>query len=320
MEKREYINKLKEYTMTNGISIYDYYWYCAKYIRERGNFKIPEFELQNPFITTREVQFLLNNNDSRIEEYYASAMTKIISLQQASLSNEEYSNQYHSVTREEIQEIVNEKLRSITPNRDKKLTRDDMKDVINEKLGVVSSVKGKLTSIGRKLSDLLNGFAVVREDKTARTHLYYHDAKKNTLKGEQLYYHNRLSVQSGYYVNYQEYLDRLIDHLIEKHPTASSFQFIRDDGVVKSLKEVVEEAYAILTKNGVIRYGKPLVGKEFHSYEEYKKLNIQGVEYYAEEPLKVGIYVRRDILTRIFARYKAKAIIVEQQDEKKSVK
>ena len=340
MDKKEYINKLKTFTESRGISIYDFYWYCARHVREKKNFSLPEFELQNPFLTTRDIQLLLNSSDSRIEEYFASAMTKVISSQQMALSKEEIREVVDEklleqksekktmsstiINREEIKNIINDKLNEVSfPKnpQEKALTKEDMKDVINEKLGLLSSVKGKLTSIGRKIADLLNGFAVIKEEKTGRTHLYHHDAKKDSLTGERVYLNNQFQVSSGYYVNYQEYLNHMISDFIDKNPTASNLLFVRDDGTVKNYNEVVEEAFAILSKNGIIRYGKSLVGKEFKTYREFRQLGIKGEEYYAGKPLKVGLYVRRDILTRIFARYKIRAIEkVNPVTKKQSVK
>ena len=103
------------------------------------------------------------------------------------------------------------------------------------------------------------------------------------------------------------------------YPYPEEIRFIREDGLERSLKEVLEEAFAILRQSGSLRFGKDLAGKEIKTYQDLVDLKLDKTEEYATEPLKVGVYVRRDILTRIFAKYKAKVTMLEQE-EKQSTK
>ena len=106
MERREYIQKLKEYTKIQGISIYDYYYNYAKLLRSNDKFVLQLFELRNPFLTSEDIKKLVFSKEDRIEEYFADIMTKLISYQVLLLS------------KEEIREVIDESL-------DKTISREE---------------------------------------------------------------------------------------------------------------------------------------------------------------------------------------------------
>ncbi len=357
MEKKEYIEKLKKFVEEKNISIYDYYYAYALTIRSNKRFALPEFELSNPFLTAEDITLLLNSKEERIEEYYATVMARVIELNEELLRQEEISRKdieevveeelgepqvtrsdikeaveeelgESQVTRTEIEEVIKEQLGEPQVTRadieevveaqlnQSQVTRTDIEDIINKQLGEKPSLKVVLTSIGRKIADLLNGFAVIKEEKTGRAHLYYHDAKEDSLKGERIILNNKLEANSGYYVNYQEYVDAILNPILEQNPEEVSF--VREDGEEKALMEVLEEAFAILRQNGAIRFGKELLGKDIRSYQDILDLQLSNSEEFAGEELKTGIYVRRDILTRIFAKYKIKYKVNQIKDNKEN--
>ena len=353
MERREYVQKLKEFTKEKGLSIYEYYLAYALTVRSNKRFVLPDFELNNPFLTAEDIKKLLECQDPRIVEYYALAMEKVISLQTEELTRQEVvevvdEKLNETISRKDVEEIIDDKLGEtisrqdvkeavdeklaetdvlgrediidvINEHLDRDLTRDGIQEVINENMDKQPIFKVVITSIGRKIADLLNGFAVVREEKTGRAHLYHHDAKTDSLKGEKVFINNQLKVDSGYYVNYQEYIDQMLDEIVAKYPAPEEIRFVRDDQEERSLNEVLEEAFAILMQQGALRFGKELQGKKITTYKELRSLQLEGTEEYANEPLKVGVYVRRDVLTRIFARYHAKVTVMEE-DNKQPIK
>lgn len=319
MEKKEYIKKLREYTKRNGMSIADYYFLWSLTIRTKKQFSLPEFELENPFLTAEDYQKLIDTNDQRIVEYYAHVMEKTVELssQEETLSRKEIEEAIDEEmpkepTREEITEAIDESF-----EKDGVVSREEIEEAINEELEDTKEepkIQVVMTSINGSIADLLNGFAVVRESKTGRAHLYHHDAKKDSLTGEQVFRNNQLKADSGYYVNFEEYIDTILDEIAERYPYPEEIMFVRDDGLERKLSEVVEEAFAIGRQHGAIRFGKNIQGKEINSYSDLVKLHLESHEEpYGEETLRPGIYVRRDILTRIFAKYQAKVIRLEEE-------
>ena len=341
MERREYVQKLKEYTKEKGLSIYNYYLLYALAVRSDAYYTLPDFELNNPFLTPEDIKKLLESQDPRIVIFYALAMEKVISLQPEELTRDEMKDVVEEtlpeekvIGRDEITEVVNERLDELDTVRspesaidredivdimnaelDRDISRDDIEEVIDENIEKKPTLKVIITSIGKKIANLLNGFAVIREEKTGRVHLYHHDAKTDTLKGERVYLNDQLKVNSGYYVNFQEYVDQMLDEIISKYPNPESIHFVRDDGEEKTIGEVLEEVFAILMKQGALRFGKGLKGKTITSYQELRNLELEGTETYANEPLRVGVYVRRDVLTRVFARYQAKVTVLEENNK-----
>lgn len=273
MNKKGYIERLLKYTKENNISLYDYYLRLAKHIRYSDNYKLQDFEKQNPFIKQDDIGLLYTSTDDKVVEYFAKSMTERIEEKQ------------EKATKEEIEELLDEELSD-----------------------------SKLVSISRKIADKMNGFAVVREDKTNRVHLYYHDAKTNALTGEEIYLNNSVEADSGYYVNYEDYIDNMLDELMNKYPESNTMTFIRDDGLVRPLREVLEEAYDILRQRGAMRFGQDLFKETINSFADLKKLDTNHTEDYAGEPLRVGVYVRRDLVTRIFDKYKVKVEYIENKN------
>ena len=273
MNKKGYIERLLKYTKENNISLYDYYLRLAKHIRYSDNYKLQDFEKQNPFIKQDDIGLLYTSTDDKVVEYFAKSMTERIEGKQ------------EKTTKEEIEELLDEELSD-----------------------------SKLVSISRKIADKMNGFAVVREDKTNRVHLYYHDAKTNSLTGEEIYLNNSVEADSGYYVNYEDYIDNMLDELMNKYPESNTMTFIRDDGLVRPLREVLEEAYDILRQRGAMRFGQDLFKETINSFADLKKLDTNYTEDYAGEPLRVGVYVRRDLVTRIFDKYKVKVEYIENKN------
>ena len=175
----------------------------------------------------------------------------------------------------------------------------------------------KITSISRKISDSLNGFAVVREEKIGRAHVYFHKAEDNSLKKHRVFYNNECDYESGYYVNFQEYMDHLVDEIVA---TVSEFHFVRDDGVIMTLDEIAEEAYSISVKYGAFSVGDAFNDDKEYTYQEYKELGIDTRKSSPGKTFKEGLYVRRDILMRIFDKFKIHATVVSYTDEKQSIK
>ena len=377
MNKQDYIKNLKEFVAEKGISIYDYFYAFATVMRSEGDFIIPEFEMQNPFLTARDIQLLLESKEDRIEEYYARVMTRVIELNEQLLSREEIvevideeldkvdltrqgieevideslektddqsltregikevideSMEDHQITRTDIVEVVDESLGKSELTREgivevidgalpeEELSRGDIISVIDEELDKKPSLRVIITSISKKIADLLNGFAVIKEEKTGRAHLYYHDAKKDSLSNEKVILNNKLDADSGYYVNFQEYIDEILNDIIENSASPEEIHFVREDGVEKTMKEMFEEAFAIARQAGAIRFGKELVGKDIKSYQDLLDLQLNQQEEFGTESLKVGIYVRRDIITRIFAKYKARVSTYEEPAKKEVTK
>ena len=314
MEKRDYINQLKNFCKEKGITIYEYYYAYATTLKSGKHFVLPDFEQRNPFLKTIDIKLLLESNDPQIAEYYAYVMTQVIDQQV--ISKEEIKETVEEsfkepLTREDIKSSINDEFKE-------PITRDEIKEVLDDVLDNTPSFKVRITSISKKLADTLNGFAIIREEKTGRAHMYYYDAKSSSLTGEQVFKNNELKADSGYYVNYQEYVEKMMDEILENCPEVERIKFIREDGETRSFEQLVEEVFAIIRKNGgSIRYGQSLIGKEINTYKDLINNNDNQEEEYKGNGKKVrsGIYVRRDILNRIISKFKAKVTYFEDNND-----
>ncbi len=310
METKEYIKELKKFTSEKGISIYDYYYVYVEAIKSNDHFELPDFELRNPFLTAHDIKLLLQCKEDRIAEYYAYAMNKIVQYHDV-LSKDDIKDVLNdlfdnNLSRDNIEELIDEEL-------NKRISRKDIHDVIDSKLEPETKVV--LTSINRDMANHLDGFVVIREEKTGKAILYHHDSKEKVLSGKQEYKNNQLNADTGFYVNIEEYVERLLDIIMAVYPTMESISFVKD-GETKSLNEVLEEVFIILRDSKAIRFGKELKGKEINTYEDLLNIPTTKEEYQGKK-LQTGMYVRRDILTDLFDQYKVKISYTE--DKEKSV-
>ena len=161
------------------------------------------------------------------------------------------------------------------------------------------------------MANHLDGFVVVREEKTGTVNLYHNDSNTNTLSGKQVYKNNQLTADTGYYVNIEEYAERLLDIIMAVYPTMEDVCFTKD-GETKSFNEAFNEVFKVLRDAKAIRFGKELKGKDINTYEDLVSIPTKKEEYQGKL-LQTGMYVRRDILTNLFNEYTVK---VTYRDEK----
>ena len=226
------------------------------------------------------------------------------------------------ISRDEIEEIINEHFDKLEKDvveiseDDELLSSEDIKEVIDESASKLGKLGVLFHTISNKISSLLNGFAVVREKEDKKVDLYYHDAESDTLTGKKTIENSNL--ESGYYVNYQEYVDNMLDSLTDKYPTATMIEFINENEEVCSLNQLLDSTFKVLHEAGAIRFGKELEHANISSYGDLKDLELTGNGMYAGNELRKGMYVRRDILNKIFSKYKAK-ITLEQKEEEEVI-
>ena len=363
MTRKEYILKVKEYAKKNNISLQEYFYRNAKKIRSNKKFTLESFELENPFITEKDIQKLISAKDDRIEQYYAHAMTKAIKLYEEKEGKEEIQKRLYEAMDAKRREEEKKKMILLSLPEKKKntsmvpkgstamipykkkqealepygamdkwkmvpknaeetkgvepLDRNAIVKIVNEEIDKKSKFGVVLKSISRKIIDTLKGFALIRESKTGRTTLYYHDPETDTLKGKAIISNIKERLNSGYYVNYQEYVENIMTKTIEENPNMTKITMVREDGRENTFGEVVEEGFRIANNYGVIKLGNEIKDKEVKSYEELRRLQLDGEEEVAGEKLRKGIYVRRDVISRIFDKYKMRIESKEIEEEKK---
>ena len=97
LTKEEYIEELIKYTNRMGISIYDYYNNLGN--KYRNNEEIEEFERKNPFLTKdNDIKRLIESNDNRITDFFATTMTRVIELNRKDEIEEPVKEEKNSIT------------------------------------------------------------------------------------------------------------------------------------------------------------------------------------------------------------------------------
>ena len=261
-----------------------------------------------------------------------------------SIISEKMNQNNDSLTREDIESVISEKLNeeddlltrgdieSIISHKldDESLTRGDILNIINESMSQNeigdarveytseeegSTVRNFITTIGSKIASFLNGLAVKKNDNQNTTDIYYYDAKENQITDKRSYNSDVINASNGIYVNYQEYIDRMFESILDQYPDADSITFINDDGEEKAFAEVVEEAFQMLREAGSLRFSEKLAENQPKSYQEYYDMNVEGTTKFGNHELGNGIYVKRDLLTDFFSHYYVRALYYEYYDE-----
>ena len=296
MEKIDYVKKLKSFTEKQGISYHEYFEQFAKRIRSEERLDMYAWEIQNPFLGENDLQTVLYTGDERVVSAYADAMTTTI-------LEFEKKNQ-----RAMIKEVIEEQIEA--------LSRGEIVEAIEEQFNLVEP-KVVEEAMNLETINQMNGFAVMRENKET-AHLYYFDGETSSLNGETMMTTNAITAGSGYYVNYEEFVNQLLDSLLTKYPTMEEVTFVREDGEVRTKEQILEEAFQILKNRGALRFGTTLDGKELKSFQELVSTE-KRKEKYKGYPLQTGLYVRRDYLRRIFSKFKMK-ITLKKEEEKSPTK
>ena len=312
MTKEDYLLILSMYQYKTGESRFELYRNAAKCYREGKESSIPPFELDNPFVTKEDIKRLKESKDPEIIDYYARSMMQIVSSYKSTVTREEVKT-----TVEEVMEptLSRDMIKSMIEEEVEKVSREEIKEVLEEKIEE-KKPRIVITSISNKLVNELNGFAVMKEEKTGRIQLYYHDAKTSTLRAKTEMSKEQIQADTGYYVNFEEYIDKMLEEISQQYTDMESITFVREDGIEKDLNEVLEEAFAILRKRGSLRFGKTMSGKELENFKDLVMIKKEK-ENYNGESLTSGIYVRRDLLTRFFAKYQVKCVIGNEKNSSK---
>ena len=232
-------------------------------------------------------------------------------------SMDSLNNNTDELDRDSLSNLVNETFDSLEDEvvkigeDDEVLSREDIKEVVDESFSKLGKLGVILTAISDKISILLNGFAVVREKEDKKADLYYHDATTGTLKDKKTVENSNL--ESGYYVNYQEYVDNMLDSILEQYPTASKIEFINEEGQEYTLDQLLDGVFVVLHEAGAIRFGNEIANADINTYKDLKELNVDGTAKFNGNELRKGMYVRRDMLNKVFSKYKAKVTLEEKE-------
>lgn len=208
------------------------------------------------------------------------------------------------------------------------LQRTDIADSINQAMQNLAATEKqeekpkknglfRFTSINFGIIEKLKGFALIRESKTGKADLYYHDPATRTLKGKTSA--DKIKADSGYYVNYQESIYKMINQIMKKYPNASEMKFIGEDGEEKSLTTITEEVFRTLREAGAIRFGNEYATAKINSFADLKGIK-PGYGTFAHEKLKKGIYVRRDLLSAELKKYKLRLTLKAQEEQETTYK
>ena len=259
-----YIRQLLRYTEANGMSIYDYYCRVGECHRSKQLGSIPSFEKTNPFLNGQDIRMLLESKDEKIVEYFAGSMSKVIQL---NLDARPYLN------------------------------FDD--------LTTVSEIGDFETSGDYYLSDVeldtlknMNGFAVVRDDTKDEVDVYVCDQnEKDVLKGKTTFNAMDYPIESGYYVNFDEFVQ---DSITDKYPD-QEYSFVNEEGEEYDRDTVLENAKEFSKKSGTIRFGEKGGAKSV----------------YHDVPLTEGVYVNKSRLSTFFQKLKMK--LLKKLDSHKSL-
>ena len=178
----------------------------------------------------------------------------------------------------------------------------------NQQENETRKVKG--LEMNTKLINRLTGFAVIREEKTGRIHIYYQDPRKKSLKGKLESSTGMVTATSGFYVNFEEFMEKMISEILAS--ADEPIRLIKYDRTEISFEEAMKEIYEEVRGYGYINFGNEIGKRKVDTLEQLKDLQLKSTESFQGEPLKTGVYIRRDVLISVLERYK----IVPKEEKK----
>ena len=212
------------------------------------------------------------------------------------------------LTRADIEEVVNHKLDNDL------LSRFDIEGIIEGALEEVNQFTTKIVDLGRKVTSYLKSLVLIKTPKFAT--LYTFDNEKGKIEDKKEYPSDEIKASSGFYVNYEEYLHKMIDMVYNEYPDASLIKFVDSESKEEfSYQQVVESAYLVLKQAGVIVIGDELKNKDLSTYKDFQKYHVEGTVPFGKSTIKKGIYVNKDYLNEIFDCYRIKVFVNKEKQE-----
>lgn len=317
MTKDDYLLTLSLYQYRMGVSSKrEYYKKIGNLIRTNQEAMIPSFELENPFLTAEDRAKLKESTDENTEDHFASQMIWAIH------SYVEEEKKKGGLPRPEIEAAIEEEMRENLPRKEiqdvieeqlEGISRKDIVEVIDQEMEQQPRVI--MTSINGQILDTMNGFAVVKEEQTGKVHMFYHEGANNVIKKDTMTTYDRLRVDSGYYVNFEEYVNKMLEEIAETYPDLEEMIFVKN-GEGKSLDTVLEEVLDALRRKGAIRFGQAIQTAKVNSYKDLVMIQ-KREESYKGESLTTGLYVQQELLKKLLREYQLRITTKKPEENSK---
>ena len=327
-----YIKLLMSYIKKKDISLEEYYRLLATKLRSGDVYSIPRFEGINPFLSEDDIKRLLDEKDERIVDYFAHTMSRVIELNLENVNDlnnikGEKHDHYENVQDDQVNnqpeapyDIYNNDSKdqimdrfkfedpanpgpggpSVNPEDDA-IELDEM-TYLDENTNYMSGIK--ITYINTDLINKMSGLAVIKEPKTGRLNIYGYEHDDSNLSGKKVIDDNDKKIESGYYVNLNEYIGILTHGIEEQYGENSNLAFVDEKGEYLNFYEVINEIMAACRREGALRYGKEYKGSTFDSYEEVESQYTGERGLFKGIELTKGLYVRRDVLIDELNKYR----------------
>lgn len=302
LTKEEYINELLNYVNENHITLDEYYRNLAlSYIHDKEPV-IEDFERRNPFLTQEDIDRLTSSNDSQMPNYFASTMSRVIQLNLEEMLNNSEKEKEESLTRDDIEDVVDGEL-------DKELDEEDIKDVIDDKLDEVEEYKSHIEDMPLDILETLNGFGVIKED--AQTNIYTYDANdKESLANRRIY--QNVDIKSGYYVNIMQFMSKLVDNITDRYEDAIGVEFVGEDNQTIEYATLMENIFQEVREAGTIRLGKEYKENPVSTYSELQdRYDENETKDMGNTTLLKGYYINKEALMNALRKYKLNVITTE---------
>ena len=328
-----YIKLLMSYINKKGISLEEYYRLLATKLRSGDVYSIPRFEGINPFLSEDDIKRLLDEKDERIVDYFAHTMSRVIEL---NLENVNDLNNIKGEKHDHYENVQDDQVNNNQPEAPYDIYNNDSKDQImdrfkfedpaspgpggpsvnpeddaieldemtylDENTNYMSGIK--ITYINTDLINKMSGLAVIKEPKTGRLNIYGYEHDDSNLSGKKVIDDNDKKIESGYYVNLNEYIGILTHGIEEQYGENSNLAFVDEKGEYLNFYEVINEIMAACRREGALRYGKEYKGSTFDSYEEVESQYTGERGLFKGIELTKGLYVRRDVLIDELNKYR----------------
>ena len=308
VKEEKYLKALDIFLEENNLTISEYYEILGNTYLTGKTTSLPEFEKENPFLSKNDIKKLLTSKDDKINYYFTTVMTKVIEL----------NKQKELLDKESQEEVIKEELEKIQLEEQELLDKESQEEVIKEELEKIQLEEEKdweELPLNNKKIEELNGFAIVKEPLTNKVTAYSYDSKdKTALKNGTILETGEINLESGYYININEYLNTIQENIIENIKNPEKIIITKNNNQTLSYDELTEEIFQAIMASNFIYFGKEFE-KEYLNFKDLENTYQGTTSKYYDLELKKGLYIRKDLIENILNNYKIKFLITKNNNE-----
>ena len=295
MEKEKYITSLENFAKKNNISLSEYFKRLGEYYYLQNGIMQQDISKENPFLnditikSQEDVEQFRKNMLDMIEKYKSENL-----IDPGNIDFFEEDDLEKSVENFIDGEIIKKK------KQDNKKAIDDFIKQELEREQDSRNVQISLSNI--EIARILPGIKVRR----IKGKVYVTSFKNAYDKNNVVSIYETISARDGDYINFVEYINELLDYIVNHYEKAEYILLLDKDGNELKYNDGLEQVYKKIREMGSLKLGLEYHNQELNTYKGLSKIITSSTIDFVGNRLTRGVYVNKDLLLNILSDYRFK--------------